>query len=332
MNPTIPNNMSSSEQDVVAAVPDAKPLEQFTLFPKLAIELRLRIWELALPIGPQGQRVLKVATDRIDKITRFKKLAGSTSSPTGAASTDASASTETTSIRLTFRLLDNQPSAEIKDCSLSKTSWESRRAYLRYFTQSLRVGSYGLIRFAKEDLVYICKNNCQAEVPIYMANIESVEMMSLKRTDKFRDCLKQGDEFEAINCRKLVLRSHLFNLRLSFVWKAWCTDTGSVTRVVQDEFIGWITSLISRCMKVEEVGMMIGNWDNRMGEGWYEKYIENHGAESLARLEGENLQSYLDSRDAIRGYLEAGTKHQGQKMQELRVWNMDGNEISLPGS
>jgi len=64
----MPADMKSTAQDGVATVSadlQAQALAEFTLFPKLPIELRLKIFKHALPTGPNGLRMLRVAADNI---------------------------------------------------------------------------------------------------------------------------------------------------------------------------------------------------------------------------------------------------------------------------
>jgi hypothetical protein len=149
--------MGTAELGVVAvtfaATAVREPLTEFTFFSKLPIEIRLKIFKYALPIGPQSCRMLRVAIRQIvsKSITTttfegpFKRL---------------SPPTETTgkvSMFLTCQLLEHEHNSFIRDLGLLAACSESRGVYLKRFTGSLRTGEQGLIRFAKEDIVYISK-------------------------------------------------------------------------------------------------------------------------------------------------------------------------------
>jgi hypothetical protein len=153
-NPAIKNDEIPMKPDFAAEVLHSKQLQEFTPFPKLAVELRLKIWKYALPIGPDGQRLLQLATAQIASNTT-----AATTLQIKPSFLDLAKSTNTTSSYLTFRLLDHNHNVYIKNLASLSTCIESRSVYLRYFTQSVRVGQEGLIRFAKDDIVFIRKKS-----------------------------------------------------------------------------------------------------------------------------------------------------------------------------
>jgi len=57
--------MSPSEQAMDSPTSHNSLLTEFALFPKLPIELRLKVWKHRLPIGPHGLRMIKVAVSTI---------------------------------------------------------------------------------------------------------------------------------------------------------------------------------------------------------------------------------------------------------------------------
>jgi hypothetical protein len=89
-------------------------LTKFTLFPKLPIELRLKIFKLALPIGPRGLRFLKVAIDGIVSVTN----SGVETSLLRTSEAEKNDSKVECTTHLTFRLLDYPHNIHIKDLGL----------------------------------------------------------------------------------------------------------------------------------------------------------------------------------------------------------------------
>jgi hypothetical protein len=57
--------MSPSEQAMNSPTSHNSSLTEFALFPKLPLELRLKVWKHALPIGPHGLRMIKVVVSTI---------------------------------------------------------------------------------------------------------------------------------------------------------------------------------------------------------------------------------------------------------------------------
>jgi len=127
-----------------------EPLAKFTVFPKLPPELRQKIFRTALPTGSRGFRILKVhgtifppweEVKRGQKISQKKKPKIEPES------------------HVEFSLprrhgLDN---ITMKELSLSLTCTESREIFLELNSYVLRTKGDGLIRFGKEDVIYIGK-------------------------------------------------------------------------------------------------------------------------------------------------------------------------------
>ena len=103
----------------------------FTLFPKLATELRLKILEHALPIGNKGRRFIEVKA-RISAPSRRSKEP------------------------CWFILEDNAYSTDVKDVGLLGANKESRDVYLRCFDKLLRAKGDGLIRYHEDDIIFVC--------------------------------------------------------------------------------------------------------------------------------------------------------------------------------
>jgi hypothetical protein len=107
--------MADNTSDTIAqSVEVQDPLTEFTLFPKLPVELRLKTFKYALPIGPKGLRVLKVAIDTVVSVTNSE--IETTISRESQAEKNAS-KVECTS-HFTFHLLDYQHNIHIKDLGL----------------------------------------------------------------------------------------------------------------------------------------------------------------------------------------------------------------------
>jgi hypothetical protein len=100
-------------QGVAAASPQ-QPLTEFTLFPKLAIELRLKIFKHSLPISPNGIRMLKVAIDTLTLVSNSKTVVEITSD----AKRHKKETKSERSSSVTFQLLDHQSNVYIQDFGL----------------------------------------------------------------------------------------------------------------------------------------------------------------------------------------------------------------------
>ncbi|KAE9376623.1 hypothetical protein N431DRAFT_462444 [Stipitochalara longipes BDJ] len=281
--------MSTMEQDLVLEISGLKPLEQFTFFPKLAVEIRLKVWKYALPIGPQGLRLLKVAGDEVVETTRSTKRIRIQSSSNVIASTGPSTYSETTSSHLTFRLLKHHHNVDIKNCSLLSACLESRQVYLKYFNQSLRVGEEGLIRFAKEDIVYISN------------------MDFLLSHGDFLLKLMSRDSFQGINCQKLALPSPYFLLAYRHYSISGLNYPMSYTGSRDEE----VLALILHSKELREIGVVANDWDYMLGE-WSEEEIANLGADLVAKSEESCAEECLKGRDEVK---------------QLRIWDMGGNEM-----
>jgi hypothetical protein len=129
--------MSSTEQEHALAL-----LSEFTLFPSLAPELRLKIFKHALPSSPIRHRLLRVTAEYSTEKPLFKNEGF-----------------------LKFRLLDNLHSASVKDIAFLSACTESRDVFLSRFKLYLHAGNGGLIRYAEEDVVYIGKSPSITDLP-----------------------------------------------------------------------------------------------------------------------------------------------------------------------
>jgi len=110
----------------------AELLESFTVFPKLPIELRLKIWKFALPMPRKRvRRILRVRA-RVSTTLKTKDYSR-------------------------FFLEDNPHAASIRDIGMLGANWESREVYLSFFTNFLPTKKNGLIRYHVNDIIYICE-------------------------------------------------------------------------------------------------------------------------------------------------------------------------------
>jgi 2EXR family len=92
-----------------------EPLTEFTLFPRLPLELRTKVFQDALPTGPDGLRVIKVSADQVVKNTEESSLIRRRVEP----AYRLTKGTKPTSSYLTYTLLDHEHSALVKDVGLS---------------------------------------------------------------------------------------------------------------------------------------------------------------------------------------------------------------------
>lgn len=107
--------MGENTSDAIAQCVEVQGLlTKFTLFPKLPNELRLKIFKLALPIGPRGLRLLKV--DIVDIVSVTNSKVETSLLRTSEAEKNESKVGCTT--HLTFRLLDYPHNNHIKDLGL----------------------------------------------------------------------------------------------------------------------------------------------------------------------------------------------------------------------
>jgi hypothetical protein len=127
-----PSDSTTGIQSLAENPSLANPNPTFTLFPKLAPELRLKILKHALPFNRKGRRFIEVRA-RIGAPSRHSKEP------------------------CWFILDDNAYSSDVKDMGLLGANKESRDAYLRYFNKSLKVKGQGLIRYQEDDIIYVGK-------------------------------------------------------------------------------------------------------------------------------------------------------------------------------
>jgi hypothetical protein len=124
-----------------------QPLTKFTVFPKLPPELRQKIFKDALPSGSRGYRMLWVygiviVPDRCKNSSTKKSK--SKPKPNSKAY-----------IEFTLpRIFDNHTA---KDLALSRSCTESRAVFLKRNPYTLITKGEGLIRFAKDDIIYLSK-------------------------------------------------------------------------------------------------------------------------------------------------------------------------------
>ncbi|KAN0117053.1 hypothetical protein V8E51_003030 [Hyaloscypha variabilis] len=166
---TAVDTMASATEGGTAA-PSA--LMKFTLFPKLPTEIRLKIFRHALPSTTMVQVTKKVRAD---------DDAGRVNLPK-------------TNSWFIFRLLEHRHNSYVSDVSLLSASTESRGIYLKHFNGSLKTAKGGLIRFSKEDIVYIRNLN---------ETIRNQEIMRI---------LFHGNGSQILECHNLALPSDVLYL------------------------------------------------------------------------------------------------------------------------
>jgi hypothetical protein len=95
----------------------SEQLTEFTLFPKLAIELRLKIFKHALPTGRKGIRMLKVAAERVISVNNSTTQI-EVNGTTWMNISEQTSINMTISCYVTLRLLEHQDNAYIQDVGL----------------------------------------------------------------------------------------------------------------------------------------------------------------------------------------------------------------------
>jgi hypothetical protein len=124
-----------------------QPLTKFTVFPKLPPELRQKIFNDALPSGSRGYRMLWVyGTVIVPDQCKNPSTKQSKSKPK-----------PNSKAYIEFTLLRNSGGHTAKDLALSRSCTESRAVFLKRNPYTLITEGEGLIRFAKGDIIYLCK-------------------------------------------------------------------------------------------------------------------------------------------------------------------------------
>jgi hypothetical protein len=124
-----------------------QPLAKFTVFPKLPPELRQKIFKDALPSGSRGYRMLWVyGTVIVPDQCKNSSTKKSKSKPK-----------PNSKAYIEFTIQRSSDSHTAKDLALSLSCMESRAAFLKRNPYTLITEGEGLIRFAKDDIIYLCK-------------------------------------------------------------------------------------------------------------------------------------------------------------------------------
>jgi hypothetical protein len=157
--------MLTKNQNVAGVIDVTRdPTTEFTLFPKLPTELRLKIFKHALPIGSKGFRILKVNCDFViveeeeeeeEEEEKQKTKRRGQKNPFEIKLKLKLQPRYNPKSYFRFNLEDNSDSKAVRDIALSEVCMESRGVFLRTFTQSVRTEGEGLIRFDEEDILYI---------------------------------------------------------------------------------------------------------------------------------------------------------------------------------
>jgi hypothetical protein len=97
------------------------PLTEFALFPKLPLELRLKVWKHALPTGPHGLRMIKVAASKLvtTSTTTTSILGKGSKQPPKSEIKEAEASAF-----LTFCLLEHKHNDYLRDLGMLRACSE----------------------------------------------------------------------------------------------------------------------------------------------------------------------------------------------------------------
>jgi hypothetical protein len=138
---TDPISAMNSTHRPLSPAHSAQPLTSFTIFPKFPIELRLKIFKMAIPTGPKGYRMLEV------KVELMK------------AKPDIVTDEGRRKYQWVFFLENNDHVSEIQEVSLSSTTRESRAAYLETYRHVLHGEKGSLIRFGGDDVIYISEHD-----------------------------------------------------------------------------------------------------------------------------------------------------------------------------
>jgi hypothetical protein len=132
-----------------------RPLTEFTVFPKLPPELRQKIFKDALPSGSRGYRVLKVYGTIIVPDRRRNS----------AAKESKSKPEPNPKPYIEFTLERNSDEHTLKDLALSRSCTESRAVFLKRNPYTLIAKREGLIRFAKDDIIFLSKPLTRSQSP-----------------------------------------------------------------------------------------------------------------------------------------------------------------------
>jgi hypothetical protein len=129
------NDFTAAIQPLLEDLTLADPQPNFTLFPKLPPELRLKILKYALPVGHKGRRFIRVKARIGAPSSRSKEPCW-------------------------FIVENNACSSDVKDIGLLGVNREFRHMYLRHFDKTLTAKGVGLIRYHENDIIFICKYSC----------------------------------------------------------------------------------------------------------------------------------------------------------------------------
>ena len=132
-----------------------QPLTKFTVFPKLPPELRQKIFKDALPTGSRGYRMLSVlgtviVPDRRKNSSAKKSKSKPEPNPKA---------------YFEFTLERNSDDHTLKELALSRSCRESRAVFLKCNPYTLIAKGEGLIRFAKDDIIYLSKPLTRSQSP-----------------------------------------------------------------------------------------------------------------------------------------------------------------------
>ncbi|CZR61722.1 uncharacterized protein PAC_11619 [Phialocephala subalpina] len=211
-------NTSSNEQ-AFATEPNSSTqpttdLTEFTLFPKLAPELRLMIFKFALPTGYDGERMIPLNLEHQyeydDSPHPVLKSSG---------------------LDFTVEPGANQVHAQchdVYDLSLSSTSRESREAYLSVFSRQLSL-KVGMIHFSPGTTIYLAKLGC-----IMVDDNIAAVLASLTRPNSFTTAVDHlaGPRYTLGATLDPMLNGTIIRIRENFdLWIGFLANFKSLTMV-----------------------------------------------------------------------------------------------------
>jgi len=124
------STMVSVKKAIAISASEQETLTSFTPFPKLPLELRLKIFKHALPLGPQGFRVLKVVSNTLVTTTHSTttQVVGTTIKSSQQRKKRKSRSEQKMEKRssyfLGFHLLDHKHSVYVRDVAMLRACSE----------------------------------------------------------------------------------------------------------------------------------------------------------------------------------------------------------------
>jgi len=148
-----------------------QPLTKFTVFPKLPPELRQKIFKDALPTGSRGYRMLSVlGTVTVPDRRKNSSAKKSKSKPE-----------PNPKAYFEFTLERNSDDHTLKELALSHSCRESRAVFLKCNPYTLIAKEEGLIRFAKDDIIYLSKPLARSQSPgTFSTNALAVKPITTK--------------------------------------------------------------------------------------------------------------------------------------------------------